>query len=422
MQCLGICRISASATRPERSASASTRCAAGIATASSRRPATSATAAASRRARSSGCARVPTATAPATQLSTRNRFPGVVTSVEVDGVMALVEIEAGPHRVTAAITRDSVEELGLARGRRGDRARQGDLGDGRARRRRRVMRSALVVGASLAAALAGCGEDSGRARRLRGRRSAGRVGRLLARARVRAPTPNSSPDPTPSSRSPAPTTSPRRSARASRPDVYAAANTTLPGRPLQGRPGREAGRLRHQHARARRARRLRRSTRSTTSTGRRRRSRSATRASRSATTRARSSTRLPAAECERDPAPTCARSEPDVAGIVGKLTQGAVDAGFVYITDVRRNRRRARGDRRCPPTSSPTSPTARRSSTARRTPSGAQAFVDGLLDGDGRRGPRRRRLRPAAGALSDGPTRPVHRRCWSARSRSRSPS
>ena len=49
-------------------------------------------------------------------LSPRNRFPGVVRSVEVDGVMALVEIEAGPHRVTAAITRDSVEELGLAEG------------------------------------------------------------------------------------------------------------------------------------------------------------------------------------------------------------------------------------------------------------------------------------------------------------------
>ena len=49
-------------------------------------------------------------------LSARNRFPGVVRSVEVDGVMALVEIEAGPHRVTAAITRDSVEELGLAEG------------------------------------------------------------------------------------------------------------------------------------------------------------------------------------------------------------------------------------------------------------------------------------------------------------------
>jgi molybdopterin-binding protein len=50
------------------------------------------------------------------QLSARNRFGGVVRSVEVDGVMALVEIEAGPFLVTAAITRDSVEELGLAPG------------------------------------------------------------------------------------------------------------------------------------------------------------------------------------------------------------------------------------------------------------------------------------------------------------------
>ena len=49
-------------------------------------------------------------------LSARNRFPGTVTSVEVDGVMALVEIEAGPFRVAAAITRDAVEELELAPG------------------------------------------------------------------------------------------------------------------------------------------------------------------------------------------------------------------------------------------------------------------------------------------------------------------
>jgi molybdopterin-binding protein len=49
-------------------------------------------------------------------LSARNRFPGTVTSVEVDGVMALVEIEAGPHRITAAITRDAVEELDLRPG------------------------------------------------------------------------------------------------------------------------------------------------------------------------------------------------------------------------------------------------------------------------------------------------------------------
>jgi molybdopterin-binding protein len=52
------------------------------------------------------------------RLSARNRFPGTVVSVEVDGVMALVEIEAGPHRITAAITRDAVEELGLAAGAR----------------------------------------------------------------------------------------------------------------------------------------------------------------------------------------------------------------------------------------------------------------------------------------------------------------
>jgi molybdopterin-binding protein len=51
-----------------------------------------------------------------TRGSARNRFAGVISSVEVDGVMALVEIEAGPFMVTAAITRDSVEELGLAPG------------------------------------------------------------------------------------------------------------------------------------------------------------------------------------------------------------------------------------------------------------------------------------------------------------------
>jgi molybdopterin-binding protein len=49
-------------------------------------------------------------------LSARNRFPGKVVSVERDGVMALVEIVAGPHRITAAITRDAVDELGLAPG------------------------------------------------------------------------------------------------------------------------------------------------------------------------------------------------------------------------------------------------------------------------------------------------------------------
>jgi molybdopterin-binding protein len=49
-------------------------------------------------------------------LSARNRFPGTVRSVEVDGVMGLVEIEAGPFRLTAAVTRDAIEELGLVAG------------------------------------------------------------------------------------------------------------------------------------------------------------------------------------------------------------------------------------------------------------------------------------------------------------------
>jgi molybdopterin-binding protein len=61
-------------------------------------------------------ARRPRRHAAGDALSARNRFPGRVVSVEVDGVMALVEIQAGPHRVTAAITRDAVEELGLAEG------------------------------------------------------------------------------------------------------------------------------------------------------------------------------------------------------------------------------------------------------------------------------------------------------------------
>jgi molybdopterin-binding protein len=49
-------------------------------------------------------------------LSARNRLPGRVRSVETDGVMALVEIEAGPFRLTAAVTRDAIEELDLREG------------------------------------------------------------------------------------------------------------------------------------------------------------------------------------------------------------------------------------------------------------------------------------------------------------------
>jgi molybdopterin-binding protein len=50
-------------------------------------------------------------------LSARNRFRGVVRSVQIDGLLARVEIDVTePARVVAIITRESAEELGLERG------------------------------------------------------------------------------------------------------------------------------------------------------------------------------------------------------------------------------------------------------------------------------------------------------------------
>jgi len=49
-------------------------------------------------------------------VSARNRFPGTVKSIEIDGVLGIVEIQAGPHLISAAITRDAIEELGLVAG------------------------------------------------------------------------------------------------------------------------------------------------------------------------------------------------------------------------------------------------------------------------------------------------------------------
>jgi len=50
-------------------------------------------------------------------LSARNHFRGVVRSVDVDGLLARVEIDVTePARVVAIITRESVEALGLKPG------------------------------------------------------------------------------------------------------------------------------------------------------------------------------------------------------------------------------------------------------------------------------------------------------------------
>jgi len=45
--------------------------------------------------------------------SARNRFPGVITQIQRDKLSATVEIQAGPHRVLAFITREAVDQLGL---------------------------------------------------------------------------------------------------------------------------------------------------------------------------------------------------------------------------------------------------------------------------------------------------------------------
>jgi molybdate transport system substrate-binding protein len=77
-------------------------------------------------------------------------------------------------------------------------------------------------------------------------------------------------------------------------------------------------------------------------------------------------------------------SEPDVAGIVGKLTQGAADAGFVYLTDVRAAAGRLRAIRlpaRLAPRVAYAAGVVRGS--GRRA--AAVRFVRGLVSGAGRR-------------------------------------
>jgi molybdopterin-binding protein len=45
--------------------------------------------------------------------SARNRFQGVVTRVEKDRVAAVVEVQAGPHRLVSLMTAEAVDELDL---------------------------------------------------------------------------------------------------------------------------------------------------------------------------------------------------------------------------------------------------------------------------------------------------------------------
>ncbi len=48
--------------------------------------------------------------------SARNRFTGIVTAVQMDGVMAQVDLQCGPHRVVSLMSAEAVRDLGLEPG------------------------------------------------------------------------------------------------------------------------------------------------------------------------------------------------------------------------------------------------------------------------------------------------------------------
>jgi molybdopterin-binding protein len=53
---------------------------------------------------------------PIVAQSARNRFDGIVTRVERDGVAAMVEVVCGPHRLVSLMTAEAAEELDLRAG------------------------------------------------------------------------------------------------------------------------------------------------------------------------------------------------------------------------------------------------------------------------------------------------------------------
>ena len=48
--------------------------------------------------------------------SARNRLRGIVTKVTKDAVMAQVEMTCGPYRIVSLVSREAVDDLGLAPG------------------------------------------------------------------------------------------------------------------------------------------------------------------------------------------------------------------------------------------------------------------------------------------------------------------
>ena len=50
--------------------------------------------------------------------SARTRFVGIVTRVQIDGVMAQVDLQSGPHRVVSLMSAEAARELNLEVGAR----------------------------------------------------------------------------------------------------------------------------------------------------------------------------------------------------------------------------------------------------------------------------------------------------------------
>jgi molybdate transport system substrate-binding protein len=74
--------------------------------------------------------------------------------------------------------------------------------------------------------------------------------------------------------------------------------------------------------------------------------------------------------------------EPDVAGVIGKVTEGAVDAGFVYVTDVKAAAGRAKAIE-LPAALEPNVTYEAAVVRGTRHADKARAFIDGLLSGKG---------------------------------------
>jgi molybdate transport system substrate-binding protein len=77
-------------------------------------------------------------------------------------------------------------------------------------------------------------------------------------------------------------------------------------------------------------------------------------------------------------------NEPDVKGVVGKVAQGAVDAGFVYVTDVVATDGKLRAIE-LPATLQPTVAYGVAVVKGGHNPEAAHRFVTGLVNGDGAR-------------------------------------